>query len=104
MSPAIDAATATTQPTVRAAALPAAPVQPSRRNTDEVASRVAMVMPLVGFEVTPTRPTIRAETVTKKNPATTTSRAASARAGTPGSQEKSAGTNVITRTARAAPP
>src|SRR3972149_7903636 len=57
---------ATTQPTVRAAALPAASVQPIRRNIVDVPSNEGRVMPLVGFEVTPTKPTIREETVTKK--------------------------------------
>ena len=79
VSPAIEAATATTAPTVSAATLPLSSVHPSSRNTDEVASSVAIVMPLVGFAVTPTSPTMRELTVTKKNANTTTSMAATAR-------------------------
>ena len=79
MSPAIDAAIATTAPTVSAATLPASSVQPSSRNNEDVPSKVAIVIPLVGFDVTPTSPTIRELTVTKKKAKTTTSSAARAR-------------------------
>jgi hypothetical protein len=44
-----------------------------------------MVIPLVGFDVTPTRPTIRDETVTKKKAQRITRKAARARCGIPGS-------------------
>ena len=70
---------ATTVPMVSAAILPRSPVQPNSRKSDEVASSVAMVMPLVGFEVTPTNPTMRDETVTKKKAKIATSNAATAR-------------------------
>ncbi|MNC90243.1 hypothetical protein D3C83_63180 [compost metagenome] len=62
----MDAAIATTQPIVNAPALPASSVHPINRNTVDVPSSEAIVMPLVGFEVTPTRPTMRDATVTKK--------------------------------------
>ena len=67
VSPAMDAATQTTVPTMRTVALPARSVQPARKNTRLTPSSVAMAIPDVGLEVTPTRPTIRELTVTKKN-------------------------------------
>ena len=85
VSPAMDAAMATTQPTVRAPALPMSPVQPSSKKTVAVSNSVAMVIPLVGLEVTPTRPTMRDDTVTKKKAQITTSSAATVRAPVPGS-------------------
>ncbi len=103
VSPAIEAAMATTQPTVSAATLPTSPVQPRTRKMAEVASSVAMVMPLVGFEVTPTRPTMRDETVTKKNAATATSTAARARPPTWGRLLKTWGTKAMTRTSTPTP-
>ena len=101
MSPAIDAAIATTQPTTSAATLPESSVQPSSRKTVEVSIREAMVMPLVGFEVTPTRPTMRDETVTKKKAQTTTSTAARARTGKVSSGPKVCGTSAISRASAA---
>ncbi len=67
---------ATTHPTVKAAAIPVLSVQPISRNTADVPMSDAMVIPLVGLEVTPTSPTIREATVTKKNAKTTTHTAA----------------------------
>ncbi len=63
----MDAAMQTAVPTISAVALPAMSVQPNRKNTKLVPSNVAIVIPDVGFDVTPTRPTIRELTVTKKN-------------------------------------
>ena len=49
----------------------------------EVAISVAMVMPLTGEAELPTMPTMRAETVTKRKPKTTTSNEAAMLANTP---------------------
>ena len=62
----MEAAIQTTVPTISAVALPRVSVQPIIRKIKLVPRRVAMVMPEVGFEVTPTSPTIRELTVTKK--------------------------------------
>src|SRR5690606_40771060 len=102
-SPAMDAAMATTVPIVSAAILPASSVQPSSRKMDEVAISVAMVMPLVGLDVTPTIPTIREDTVTKKNAKIATSTAATVRPTTPGSEDDAAGTSPNASTPMAAP-
>jgi len=67
VSPAMDAAMQTDVPTMSAVAFPAMSVHPIRKNTRLVPSSVAMVMPDVGFDVTPISPTMRALTVTKKN-------------------------------------
>ncbi len=96
VSPEIDAAIATTQPTVSAATLPKASVQPKARNTDAVPSNAAIVMPLVGLLVTPTRPTMREATVTKKKANTTTQRAAARRMGTPPTAPNTCGTRTRT--------
>ncbi|MEZ5333196.1 MAG: hypothetical protein R2991_14385 [Thermoanaerobaculia bacterium] len=69
-----------------------------------MASSVAMVMPLVGFEVTPTRPTMREETVTKKKAAIATRTAETSRGRKPGSSEKICGTATIKRIRIAARP
>src|SRR5688572_2003200 len=103
MSPAIDAAMATTVPTVSAPILPASSVQPMARKTAEVPSREAIVMPLVGFEVTPTSPTIRDDTVTKKNAKITTQIAATDRLTTLSSAPKAWGTNASIRNTATAP-
>ena len=47
------------------------PVQPTPTNINEVAINVAIVIPEIGFEDEPIKPTILEETVTKKNPNTT---------------------------------
>ena len=96
VSPEIDAAIATTQPTVRAAALPIVSVQPNTRKIDAVPSNAAMVMPLVGLLVTPTSPTIRDATVTKKNANTTTQIAAAARMPTSPTAPNTCGTSTST--------
>ena len=44
------------------------PVQPRPTNTRQVAISVAIVIPEIGFDDDPIRPTIRLATVTKKNP------------------------------------
>ena len=59
--------------------------------------------PLVGFEVTPTRPTMREETVTKKNAKITTSSAASARPSGIPMVLNAAGTRASTRKTTSAP-
>ena len=81
VSPAIEAAMATTVPTINAVALPAMSVQPKARNTRLVPRSAAIVIPDVGFDVTPTSPTMRELTVTKKNAKTAMRRLASARTG-----------------------
>src|SRR5210317_2087306 len=96
VSPDIDAAIATTQPTVNAAALPIVSVQPNSRNMEAVPSNAAIVMPLVGLLVTPTRPTIRDATVTKKKANTTTQIAAAVRISTPPTAPKTGGTKTST--------
>src|ERR1035438_10470857 len=61
----------TTPPTVMASAPNAGAVQPLTRKIAAVAISVAMVMPETGEADDPTMPTMRAETVTKRNPNTT---------------------------------
>ena len=68
MSPAFEAAMATTVPTVSTAARSARLVQPDAANTVAVPSKVTRAMPEVGCEVTPTMPTMRAATATKSRP------------------------------------
>src|SRR6476646_6160133 len=62
----------TTPPIVIARAENAVPVQPMTRNMAHVAIRVAMAMPEIGLEELPINPVMRDETVTKRNPKTTT--------------------------------
>ena len=59
-----------------ASAKKAGAVQPMTRNMAQVAMRVAMAMPEIGFEDVPISPVMRDETVTKRNPKTTTRSAA----------------------------
>ena len=66
----------TTPPMVMARAPKAGAVQPLTRKMAAVAMRVAMVMPETGEAEEPTMPTMRALTVTKRNPKTTTRSAA----------------------------
>ena len=66
----------TTPPMVMARAPKAGAVQPLTRKMAAVAMRVAMVMPETGEAELPTMPTMRALTVTKRKPKTTTRRAA----------------------------
>ena len=97
VSPAILAAMATTQPMVSAAALPFMSVQPSTRKIPAVPSSAAMVMPLVGLLVTPTSPTMREATVTKKNAKITTQTAATRRSRLSCKAAKGAGKKVRVR-------
>jgi len=68
----------TTPPMVMASAPKAGAVHPLTRKMALVAIRVAIVMPETGEEDEPTMPTMRAETVTNRNPKTTISSAAAA--------------------------
>src|ERR1700679_38766 len=61
---------------VMARAPKAGAVQPLTRKMAAVAMSVAMVMPETGDADDPTMPTMRAETVTKRNPKRTTRNAA----------------------------
>ena len=63
----------TTAPTESAIGEYHSPVQPSATKIVHVRMSVAMVMPETGFDDDPIRPTMREETVTKKNPKTITS-------------------------------
>jgi hypothetical protein len=72
VSPAFEAAMQTMPPMVIARAPKAGAVQPLTRKIAAVAMRVAMVMPETGEALEPTMPTIRAETVTKRKPKSTT--------------------------------
>ena len=77
MLPAFADAMPTTPPTEMASAANAPAVQPSARKIADVAISVAIVIPETGFAEVPIRPTIREDTVTNKNPKTTTKSAAS---------------------------
>ena len=74
--PALAEAMQTTPPMLMASAANAAPVQCSTRKTAQVAIRVAMAMPEMGFDDVPMSPVMREETVTNKNPKTITNNAA----------------------------
>jgi len=58
----------TTAPIERATAAYAPPVHPTARKIRQVAIRVAIVIPEIGFEDEPISPTSRDETVTKRKP------------------------------------
>src|SRR3546814_6234546 len=58
-------------PTTNTMGSKALPVSPNAIKIRQVPISVAMVMPETGLELDPIRPTIRLETVTKKNPKTT---------------------------------
>src|SRR3546814_12366106 len=60
-------------PTTNTMGSKALPVSPNAIKIRQVPISVAMVMPETGLELDPIRPTIRLETVTKKNPKTTMS-------------------------------
>src|SRR5258706_14063114 len=94
MSPAFEAATATIVPTVRTAARAAGSVHPAAANTDATPSSVTSVMPEVGCEDTPTIPTMRAATVTKRSPKTATPAAQTARGSGPIPPAKMPGTKA----------
>src|SRR6185312_13194675 len=70
--PAFAEAMQTTPPIVMARAEYAVAVQPITRNMAQVAMRVAMAIPEIGFDELPIRPVIREETVTNRNPKITT--------------------------------
>src|SRR6185312_10740528 len=57
---------------VMASAEKAVAVHPITRNIAQVAIRVAMAMPEMGFDELPINPVMRDETVTKRNPKMTT--------------------------------
>ena len=92
MSPAFDAAMATTVPTVRTAARAAPLVHSAAAKTVATPSRVTSVIPEVGCEETPTIPTMRAATATKRTPKIATPAAQTARGSGPISPEKMPGT------------
>src|SRR5690242_6447286 len=73
----------TTPPIVSASTAYELAVQCTTKNTAQVAIRVAMVMPLMGFEEFPMRPLMREATVTNKNPNTMTNSAATKFANAP---------------------
>src|SRR5262245_55300496 len=62
-----------TPPIVSANAPYAGAVQPAARNSAQVAISVAIVIPEMGLDEVPIRPTMRDDTVTKRKPKTTTS-------------------------------
>jgi hypothetical protein len=75
--PPFEEATQTTAATVMAISRSSALVQPMARNKRHVNSSVATVMPEMGFDDDPISPVKREETVTNKNPKSTTSMAPS---------------------------
>src|SRR5512145_120086 len=68
MSPAFEAATQTTVPTVRMAARAEGSVQPRATKITDTPSSVTSAIPEVGLDDTPMSPTIRDETTTKATP------------------------------------
>src|SRR5438270_11078288 len=74
--PAFAEAMQTTPPMVNARAMYGAAVQPTARQTAQVAINVAMAIPEIGFDEVPIRPVMRDETVTNRNPKTMTNIAA----------------------------
>ncbi len=72
VSPAFEAAMHTIPPIVIASAPNAGAVHPFTRKIAATAISVAIVIPLTGLALDPTIPTMRADTVTNKNPKTTT--------------------------------
>ena len=104
MSPAFEAAIATTVPTVSTAARAPGSTQPAATNTDAVPISVTSAMPDVGCELTPTIPTMRAATVTNRSPNTPTPAAQIARRGRSMSPANTPGTSPVTSTTIAMPP
>ena len=102
MSPAFDAATHTTVPTVSTAPIAAVPVQPSARKIAAVLAIVISAIADTGLDDTPIRPTRRDETGTNRKPKSATPSAATTRAPRPRSPAKSHGTveSTITSTTR----
>jgi hypothetical protein len=101
MSPAFEAATHTTVPTVSMAARAEASVQPRARNTTLTPSSVTSAIPDVGLEETPMSPTMREDTTTNVRPKTATPIAATARWMTLISPASSPGTATSITTTRA---
>src|SRR3954462_8286957 len=102
MSPALEAAMATTVPAVTTAAFASGAVQPKPAKHVATPSSVISVMPEVGCDETPTRPTMRAATATKRTPKIATPAAQTARCGnerspakTPGTSAQVIGTNAM---------
>src|SRR6185503_4768035 len=79
MSPAFDAATQTTVPTVRIAARADGSVHPSSTKTTDTPSNATIVIADVGFDETPISPTMRDDTTTKQTPKMATPSAATRR-------------------------
>ena len=96
MSPALDAAMATIVPTVSTAARAPGSVQPAAAKTEATPSSVTSVIPDVGCEDTPTIPTMRAATATKRTPKTPTPAAQTARWSGPRPPAKTPGTSAAT--------
>src|SRR5262249_61019482 len=74
--PALAEAMQTPPPMVMANAKYAGSVQPRSRNIAQVAISVAIAIPEIGLDDVPINPVMREDTVTNRNPKTTTSRAA----------------------------
>ncbi|OQA03688.1 MAG: hypothetical protein BWY67_02400 [Bacteroidetes bacterium ADurb.Bin397] len=72
VAPAFAAAIQIILPTTKAIGSNTLPVQPTAIKINAVPMSVAIVIPEIGFEELPIIPTIRLETVTKKNPNITT--------------------------------
>src|SRR5579862_1550595 len=66
--PPFEDAMQTTAAMVRAVNIPSGPVLPSTRKIKQTRSRVAIVMPEMGFDDDPTSPVSRLDTVTNRNP------------------------------------
>src|SRR5262245_9699043 len=101
MSPALDAATQTTVPTVRMAARAEGSVQPQATKTTATPRSVTSVMPEVGLEETPISPTMREETTTKASPKIATPTDATRRGSALISPASSPGTRKSVRTTTA---
>ena len=100
VSPAIAATIQITVPTQIADTIPVYPVIPVPFNSAVAISRVAIAIPETGLLEDPTSPTIRLDTVAKKNPKMITSIAPNKRTGTDGrSQITTAISNTPARTA-----
>src|SRR5262249_49665395 len=101
---AFDAAIATIVPTVRTAARAEGSLHPAAAKTEATPRRVTSVIPDVGCEETPTIPTMRAATVTKRRPKTATPAAQTARGRGPMSPAKTPGASAATATTKAIAP
>ena len=104
MSPALEAAMATMVPTVSTAARAPPSTHPAAAKMEATPSSVTRVMPEVGWEETPTMPTMRAATATKSTPKTPTPAAQTMRGTRPMFPAKIPGTKAAVRTTKAMPP